>query len=294
MIVMPYDNEIDQVLSAVETIDNALSEAAGRCDVLGTAIRVSTGFLSPEYQKSVIEHEQTHRADIGESTYGNLINLVHLAKQNALSFNKEKRKIIDNILLKMPFDRFKTCLEGHATLTQKNVLKRIPEKIWITKLKKRPDKAYYYGYLLASKVMSYFHVRDEAYLSLTDILLQLPLNVDWYPSFWTIELANDFLSSTKEDDYPDRRFTELAKCFENISESKPSLFGQISTLINRNVDPIIRNAYQNPIYEKTWIGDRFITNTMYPTGRNLFAYISKLINVILKVELEKEGFFLLI
>ena len=287
---MPYDNEIDQILSAVETIDSVLSEAAGQCKVLGTAIRVSTGFLSPEYQKSIIEHEQTHRSDITGTTYGNLINLVHLAKQSASSFDKERREFIDNILEKMPFNRFKICLEGHATLTQKFCLKRIPEKNWIAKLKKHHDKAYFNGYLLASEIMSYFNVRDEAYLSLTDILMWLPLNVDWYPNFGTIERAHEFLSRINEDDYPDKRLTKLVKCFKNISDSNPFLFEQISTLINRNVDPIIRDAYQNPIHEKTWVGDRYITNKIYPTGRNLFAYISKLINGNLKVELEKEGF----
>jgi len=138
--------------------------------------------------------------------------------------------------------------------------------------------------------MGFFNVKEEARLTLVDILMRLPLNVDWYLKFETIESAHNYLSQLTEDDYPDNRLFRLVSCLTNISNKNSFIFEQISYQINKNAVQIIQEAFRYPIEEKTKIGDSYITNTIYPVGRKLFASISNLVNRTLKKYLESEGF----
>lgn len=188
----------------------------------------------------------------------------------------------------------KVCLEGHASFNQRYVLKHIPEKAWIKSLRSIPDNAYHTGYLLCKDIMSKFRVKDAGILTLSDILHRLPLCLDLYERFNTIESAHHTITSLqkqKKGDHPDDRLHSLSSLLSQLNKKSPEIINQFVFDINNNIDAVLTQARYRIIEENTTFFEKYtIKSIIHPTGRDLFAFILKMLNRHLKKSLSRLGF----
>jgi hypothetical protein len=284
--------ELNECLKAITATNMNIHSPLGYCTVYGgTRIRIDITVPCNKTQESVYEHEVTHRGDIANTHFGNIINLIWMAKNNIHSFDKaNSNKIINmfNIVNKLSF---KTCLEGHASFNQKVILNHLSEKSWEKALRSLSDKSYYNGYCLCKDIMGHFNIKKEAILSLSDVILILPLCLDWYDKFFNIDSAYQLIYSLNHGDQPDARLELLSNCLKSLNKTNPDIIHKFVIEINNNIDKIIQQAYNAPFLEGTSIkGKHTITSTIYPTGRYLFDYLLKMVNVFLKDPLANLGF----
>jgi hypothetical protein len=287
-----YRKEIDLSLLFQTTweFDQRLFGTLGTCTLFGGAIEIDIDIKSSVIQEAVLEHEITHRADLNVTHFGNLYNLIKIALASIESFNLLRRKQVQELSNYFIGSRFAICFEGRATFNERIGLLDITEDAWLKHLRNRNDQTYYDGYILASRIMKMFSIEKEIVPYLSDVLLTLPLCIDWYDHFSTIKSACEYVRSLSNEDWPAGRLNKLTACLDEIILCNPEIITEFCREVNENCKDVYTKALSKRVEEVTPLRDIFIISPKVPTGSEVSYFLRELMTKYLRKPLLNCGF----
>lgn len=281
---------LDCLFKARVRIDSRLLGTLGTCELFGGAIEIDTGIKSPTIQEALLEHETTHRADITTTHFGNIYNLINSALRCLENFPPTEAQQVLEISKYFLKSRFIVCFEGRATFNERLHLPYIAEEQWIEALRNRDDQSYYDGYTLTCRIMNKFRIEKWVLPYLSDTLIVLPLCVEWYKHFSSIQSACEYMKSLDSGGYPSSRLAELANLLDEIGRCNPRAIKNFCSEVRESLKEVYTKALKKRFDEVTCIRDGSFKSWRSPTGTEVCHFLQKMIAKHLKEILLQRGF----
>jgi len=286
---MSTKDESKDIFDAVRKLDDSLTSPEGLCRLCDAVVTVDSNLNDSQRFSAVVEHELTHRQDIQSTHYGNLMGLVHKALQSLGHFPVQRQGYITDISTFFTPKSCAVCLEAHATYNQRQVT-NITERQWLSILRRPGNDVYKEGYPLACSIMKRFPIHPSLHLHLSDRLLSLPLHVDWYPHFRSIEEARNFLVTLPGTESPNERLSNLGVCLGRLAKRYPDVLRTFCVQANDLGLRSLEESLHKQIRIDVPVRDRNLDIYYHPTGTDLFFLYTELIDKHLKRILEDYGF----